>query len=1374
MTHPGPQSSTEGDIISLPITATDTDPLTYSVSGLATGLTIDTDSGEITGTLGFDTADVYNVTVAVSDNVNRVEVSFVWTVSEGNQPPSITQPPDQTSDEGDSVVLQIVADDDDSLAFSATGLPPGLDIDADSGEIAGMLDLHSSGSYNVTVSVDDGVNPKLDSAPFLWIVNDAPPLLVTSVSDVALGDVIIGASAFGAFEVANTGGSALVVSDVQSGGAPFTVLPPLSFTVATGGIPRTVNIGFAPTFEGDFSGTITLFNNAGANVSVNVTGRGIAQAGIGDIATVDSLEFNDVEQQVSVEQPVTLTNNGEGLLTVTGAVTHDPAFEVFTTPGDLLPFTLEPSATRNLIVRFTPPAGTAETTISTPLAITSDDVDESIHTVLLLGHVVVAAPALVNNSLLGAQVNNNRISSANCASVAGELLFSSQSSAADRVQIILAHQNGETIESAILSAINGAGIVAFNGIETCGLQDGVIQVQAVLIKGAVVLPAFTAIPAVKNTRTLDPPVLGQVPAFSLSSSVEICGTSRADTRVRIEGGSRTVSLLLNSATTDFCLDVPLRRNAQNILIASAIDQLDLAPKTVATAQPVQIVQLDLASIVVAEAFSRPLSVNEIDSLVSEGVIDINEAENFNVSMFTIVLSVGSLPVTISQPVVVNPVSGTVSYGRFRSSSSGGGGSSFGGWSSGSGGAPGSPRLGGCSNGCAQIVVIKVPNGPTIPGVIIIDGRIKTLKEFFQVGLALFNTSGIFNLSEMNATVNVPGGLTPIRAGIGLDVNDIKLDGAIDQVQMGEIAPGDTGKAQFVIRGDGIGTHRIDVDFDGLISAAGLPVAIPVSGSLRTTVDVLGPPELRVEVSFPRNATGPDVIEGQIVTLTVDVTNFSDRAALYASLELFVGGDVLLLNQNDEPDLALKSSVISSFGTIAPNETQSVSYRVKSLVEGDIIACQAVASENIILTIDTGAEGANCNILNTLPANFVPLPAIATPTLIAINPLNGEPNIPLTSSVFATFTPPTACLVSDTWTNVVTAAIDPNDASKGVKVISADLVQAGTFYVEQLNSFGQPIKHVPTDLTLVDPPAGATTIAVLRLGLDKPNPNSQYFLRSDTAYRATIVGGANGVCSAASGVVMKTTFSWTFTTGETCNLLEPPSVTMLAPTHGAIDQPLDQPIVLEFTNRNKNTGLDSPASMNVKRFIFDLADFSASSFGVYSNGEEIGGEINGGSAVPGTFEFSAANSRLTFVPEPGALSDGDIVHVRLTDRLNDICANPVQTPPIGTKLFKFDVAAQDAPLQSILDLSARAKDSKIDIVWTPVDSAQSYNIYRRSSADGPYSLLVTQHITEHAVYADFELTNGVTYYYVVSAISNGAESLVSNEASATPFARRRPR
>ena len=95
-----------------------------------------------------------------------------------------------------------------------------------------------------------------------------------------------------------------------------------------------------------------------------------------------------------------------------------------------------------------------------------------------------------------------------------------------------------------------------------------------------------------------------------------------------------------------------------------------------------------------------------------------------------------------------------------------------------------------------------------------------------------------------------------------------------------------------------------------------------------------------------------------------------------------------------------------------------------------------------------------------------------------------------------------------------------------------------------------------------------------------------------------------------------------------------------------------------------------------------------------------------------------------------------------------------------------------PEQTIFDLTARAKDSKIDIVWSPVDGADRYNIYRSTSQGGDYALVKAEHVTTYCVYADFGLTNGVTYYYVVTSVTNDVESLHSNEASATPQARRR--
>ena len=83
------------------------------------------------------------------------------------------------------------------------------------------------------------------------------------------------------------------------------------------------------------------------------------------------------------------------------------------------------------------------------------------------------------------------------------------------------------------------------------------------------------------------------------------------------------------------------------------------------------------------------------------------------------------------------------------------------------------------------------------------------------------------------------------------------------------------------------------------------------------------------------------------------------------------------------------------------------------------------------------------------------------------------------------------------------------------------------------------------------------------------------------------------------------------------------------------------------------------------------------------------------------------------------------------------------------------------------LSATGGNSKVDLTWDAVDKATSYTIKRSTTAGGPYTTIATG-VTE-TTYTDTNVTNGTTYYYVVTAIVNGSESWSSNEASATPQA-----
>lgn len=84
-----------------------------------------------------------------------------------------------------------------------------------------------------------------------------------------------------------------------------------------------------------------------------------------------------------------------------------------------------------------------------------------------------------------------------------------------------------------------------------------------------------------------------------------------------------------------------------------------------------------------------------------------------------------------------------------------------------------------------------------------------------------------------------------------------------------------------------------------------------------------------------------------------------------------------------------------------------------------------------------------------------------------------------------------------------------------------------------------------------------------------------------------------------------------------------------------------------------------------------------------------------------------------------------------------------------------------------NLKAVGGDTKIDLSWNPVTDATSYIVKRSMTAGGPYTSIATG-ITG-TTYTDTDVTNGTTYYYVVTAIVNGSESWSSNEALATPQA-----
>ena len=80
------------------------------------------------------------------------------------------------------------------------------------------------------------------------------------------------------------------------------------------------------------------------------------------------------------------------------------------------------------------------------------------------------------------------------------------------------------------------------------------------------------------------------------------------------------------------------------------------------------------------------------------------------------------------------------------------------------------------------------------------------------------------------------------------------------------------------------------------------------------------------------------------------------------------------------------------------------------------------------------------------------------------------------------------------------------------------------------------------------------------------------------------------------------------------------------------------------------------------------------------------------------------------------------------------------------------------------LTATAGNAQVSLSWNASAGATSYNVMRGTVNGGPYSAIGLPTATN---YTDTGLTNGTTYYYVVTAVNANGASGDSNQASATP-------
>jgi hypothetical protein len=241
---PSDQANAVGDTVSLIVHTTDnaSGTLSYSGSGLPSGLSIDSSSGAITGTIssGADTSSPYTTVIAVTDGTRTAVDSFTWDVSAAG-PVILAKPDDQTNAVGDMLAVQLQGEDTNhaALYFAESGLPDGLYINPQTGLIFGTL-ASDAATSTVTVSASDGSNSASQS--FTWTVNAAATVLMTNPGDQT-----------------NSEGDSVSLSISTSGSS--------SLSFAALGLPSGLKIN---TSTGVISGTVALGDSAGGPYTVTV------------------------------------------------------------------------------------------------------------------------------------------------------------------------------------------------------------------------------------------------------------------------------------------------------------------------------------------------------------------------------------------------------------------------------------------------------------------------------------------------------------------------------------------------------------------------------------------------------------------------------------------------------------------------------------------------------------------------------------------------------------------------------------------------------------------------------------------------------------------------------------------------------------------------------------------------------------------------------------------------------------------------------------------------------------------------------------------------------------------------------------------------
>ncbi|MDR1320119.1 MAG: cell wall-binding repeat-containing protein [Gracilibacteraceae bacterium] len=241
-----------------------------------------------------------------------------------------------------------------------------------------------------------------------------------------------------------------------------------------------------------------------------------------------------------------------------------------------------------------------------------------------------------------------------------------------------------------------------------------------------------------------------------------------------------------------------------------------------------------------------------------------------------------------------------------------------------------------ASGNAQVIPPQRPGQAPQVVYIEIDGEARWLKEMFDVKLLVFNTSEVDLVTNADAELVLPQGLSLAGMKSGLQ---------FQKVRIGEIEPGASSETHWYVRGDKEGEYELSAKFHGLL----MPFADEINIEFRADkkLKVYAGRAMEMHVFYMR-----EIVDG-FMPILVQLKNVVDFSIYNLSLEL---ADYRYEITDDDGNL-IQDTVTGSgrsayVSELRPGENLNILYHVDFAdIEGMNIVDDAFVEQLLVVTRD---------------------------------------------------------------------------------------------------------------------------------------------------------------------------------------------------------------------------------------------------------------------------------------------------------------------------------------------------------------------------------------------------------------------------------------